>query len=132
MPAHHIKNATFTVSGSTVRITEGELTTSVEEVEISDNGSNGWQEFLEGGGLARGELSFSGIWRSDAMPSADPPNIKPGAIEAFVLTLTTGKSFSGNVHFSEVVYALGEVGGDSAIMYEVTAQINGVLTYPTP
>jgi hypothetical protein len=128
----HVKGATLTIGGSAVNITTGELTTTVEPVEVPDTGSGGHMEYLPGGGLESGDFNFSAFFDDAALPSADPPNIRAGAIEPFVLTLSTGKTFSGNIFIEEVNYALGDVSGSDAITYEVTGHISEPLTYPTP
>ena len=133
MPRRHIKDATLQIGGATVRIRTAELTTTVEAVEVTDTGSGGHKEFLEGGGTESGEFTFEAFWFDDALPNADPPNIRAGALETFTLTLGSGgKVFSGSMYIEEVNYAFGDADGTDAITYEVTAQVSSPLTYPTP
>jgi predicted secreted protein len=129
----HIKGLTIVIGaapGSPVKIKDGEFNTSVEEVEVTDTGSGGFQEFLEGGGIARGELNFSGWWDDAALPNATPPNITKGAIEPFTVTLAPGMTFAGNVHFTEVNYPFGDVTGGDALSYEATGRTHGAFTEP--
>jgi predicted secreted protein len=131
MPKHHIIEGNLTVSGQRVEITTGEINLSVEEVETSDTGSGGWQEFLPGGGLKRGEVNFTTIWRDDALINEDPPNIDVGNVLPFVATLFTGRTFEGNIFVKGADYSWGDVTGNDPITCEVSANSSGVLKQPT-
>ena len=134
----HLKHSTLqagTGTPITVRIESGDLTDRTPNVNISDTGSGGTRELLDGGGLSEWDMNFEGFLDVDALPHTLTASLASGSIVPIMLTLKknaahTGKAYSGNLCLEESSFPLGSVRGTEAVRWRVRGLGSGPLTRP--
>lgn len=120
------KDSSITMGGTTLPMKQGTFTDSCEDVDVTNTTSSGYYECIAG--VIKGEFSGTFVWKDDAMPNSNPPNLVSGQTVACVLTLYSGKSFTGTLFVRDVRY--GTAVRDH-VSYDVSGPFTGSYTLPS-
>ena len=114
----HGVNATLTIDGTALAVTDGSYTVDTDTDDMSNNQSGGWEEDVPGFNKANG--SVQAIYKGST-----PPPLKSGQLHNLVISIPGGPGISGAVRVKNVKKNLTVKGG---VKYSFDWKNFGVMT----
>ncbi len=102
------------------------FTINGESVEITNKGSNGFREFLDGAGIRSLSASGSGVFEDDVTFAGVNDKVLAGTIANWRITVPGLGTYTGKFHIGSLEMA-GEHNGE--VTYSISLESAGAITF---